>query len=259
MIDQLFRKGKIMRFRLMLFVCLIMINFIALAENEQADFGYWRLKSGNYEYSVLQTVYSNSTVCSGWSYSMVLALSISNMSDRVEVTFHKVVSENGVGIGPKLKDGLEKEKHQLEMVKGTYTVEGVDNKLEVVKSDSPFSDAFLGQMRNLLSYPTPRKLTENITWTNSAVSFGSCTPQVLAVRNGGNQHLIISSASSKEGDGLKQDKLPASRFGEPCIMVDQKSDQISLITYSVTIDKVMSNKQTLKFVGDIQKEPKVTK
>lgn len=249
-----------MKLRLMtMLVCVIAYSVTAFAEKEQSDFGYWRLKSGNYEYSVQQTAFSNATVCSGWSYSLVLALSVNNMSDRIEVSFHKIISEDGVGLGPKLKDRLENESRQLEGITGAFTVGRNDNKLEVVKSANPFADAFLGQMRKLLAFPTPKKLTDNMVWTNSASLFSAVNPQLLKGHNGSNEQFIISSASIKDCDNRKQEKIPAFSLGDPSIIIDRRLDQISVLSLSITVEKMLSNIQTLKFVGDNNREPKAIK
>jgi hypothetical protein len=243
----------------MLFVCLIMINFIALADNEQADFGYWRLKSGSYEYSVQQTVFSNAVTRGGWSYSVVFAVTIHNMTNNIRVSFHKLISDSAIGTEPKFKDRLEKQSRQIQEFTGSFKIGTNDNKLELEKSDNLLADDFFGQFKNMLSFPTPRKLIDGMIWTNSATFLPGVNTELLRGHNESNELYVISDASIKNKDTEKVGNTPASSLVKPYIVVDKRTDQVLLLSNTFTQEKMQTNIQTLKFVEGTKSKERAIK
>jgi len=249
-----------MKLRLMtVLICVVACSVTVFAEKDQTDFGYWRLKSGNYEYTVQRTVFSNSADCVGWSSSRVFALTINNETNRISVSFNDIISQSGVALGPKLKEALENESQQIKGITGLFAVGLNDNKLEVEKANNKFAHHFLEQMRILFALPTPKKLVDGMIWTNSASLFSGVNNQSLIGHNGSNGQFVISSPSIKECAAVKQEKESGFFLGEPYVLIDQRLDRIDLLSRTKTVEKVQSQKQTLKFVGDTKKDSKAVK
>lgn len=257
MLDKSSMKVIIMKLRLvMAWLCALVCSVTVFAESDQLDFGYWRLRSGNYEYTIQRTVFSNSADCVGWCSSRVFALTINNETNRISVSFNDIISQSGDALGPKLKEALENESWQIKSITGSFAVGRNDNKLEVEKANNKFAQHFLGQMRILFAFPTPKKLVDGMIWTNSASLFSGVNNQSLIGRNGSNGQFIITSPSINECASAKQEKKSGFYLGEPYVLIDQRLDRIDLLSRTKTLEKVQSQNQTLKFISDLKKEPK---
>jgi hypothetical protein len=247
-------KGAIMKLKVLaFFVCVMFSSLAIFAEGEQIDFGYWRLKPGSYEYTIQRTVASNSADCVGYSFSLVFGLTIKNMTNRISVSFNDVISENAVALGPIGKEELGKTIQQMKKITGVYKVDKNNNKLEVEESSDKFASDYLRQLRNLLAFPTPRKLVEGVIWTNSAALFSSAYNHSLVGHNGVEGQFIISSPSVKEHEGIKEEKKSGFFVGDAYIVIDQRIDQITLLSLGKE-EGLGTSKQTLKFIEDIKKE-----
>lgn len=244
-----------MKLRLIsMLVCITAGSLTAVGESEQMDFGYWRLKSGTYEYSVKQTVFSNAMTKGGWSYSVAFRVTILNMTNKINVVFKNLISDVAIGTTPEFKAKLEAQSRQIQRFKGTLTIINKDNKLELEKSCDLLADDFLGQFKHLLSFPIPAKLVDGMIWTNPATFYPGLNTEVLMGHNESNEQYVISKTSVKVSDAVNSVIPPSPSIDEPCIVVDRRADQIILLSKTFTRDKVQKNIQTLKFIEDIKKE-----